>query len=292
MATGRIEPMTGRRDFYQGLLGALLCLALLLPACGGDRLPAPHIVAQIEDQQVRYSDFEMYLQENSVDSGLALASDVLSELFDQFLDEELLRRVAVERGLMAPTDTRRTAVRAVVGELEAGTIPVERVTAYYRDHGQDFELEEGVRLRQVLAEDRATAEEVRRRMLSGIPFEEVLGNADLNSSALWGDEGELSSGDLPPVLADTIFALEPGEVSEVVAADYGFHIFQVVERLPPEQMELARAEERIREILRRELVDDGLEKLVAEARERYNVQVFRRNIPFNYAGAYWVEKRL
>ncbi len=292
MATSLIEQMAGRRDFYRALLGMFLCLALLLPACGGDRLPAPHMVAQIEEQQVRYSEFEMYLQENSVDSGLALASDVLSELFDQFLDEELLRRVAVERGLIAQTDTRRTAVRAVVGELEAGTIPVERVTAYYRDHGHDFEIEEGVRLRQVLAEDRATAEEVRRRMLSGIPFEEVLGDSDLNSSALWGDEGELSSGDLPPVLAATIFALEPGEVSEVVAADYGFHIFQVVERLPPEQMELARAEERIREILRRELVDDGLEKLVAEARERYNVQVFRRNIPFNYAGVYWAEKPL
>ena len=278
MVTGLIEKMARRFAF--------LCLSLLLPACGGDGFPAPHIVAQIEDQQVRYSEFEMYLQENSVDSGLALASDVLSELFDQFLDEELLRRVAVERGLIAQTDTRRTAVRAVVGELEAGTIPVERITAYYRDHGHDFEIEEGVRLRQVLAEDRATAEEVRRRMLSGIPFEEVLGDSDLNSSALWGDEGELSSGDLPPILADTIFALEPGEVSEVVAADYGFHIFQVVERLPPEQMELARAEERIREILRRELVDDGLEKLVAEARERYNVQVFRRNIPFNYAGGY------
>ncbi|MGB6643254.1 MAG: peptidylprolyl isomerase [Thermoanaerobaculia bacterium] len=263
-----------------------LCLTLVLSACGGDTLPAPHIVAQIEDQQVRYSEFEMYLQENSVDSGLALASDVLSELFDQFLDEELLRRVAMEKDLIEPTGTRRTAVRAVVGELEAGTIPAERVTAYYRDHGQEFELEERVRLRQVLVEDRATAEEVHRRMLTGTPFEEVLGDSDLNSSALWGDEGELSSGDLPPGLADTIFGLEPGEVSEVVAADYGFHIFQVVERLPPEQMELARAEEQILEILRRDLVDDGLEKLVAEARERYNVQVFRRNIPFNYAGAY------
>ena len=278
MVAGLIEQMARRFAF--------LSLLLLLTACGGDSLPAPHIVAQIEDQQVRYSEFEMYLQENSVDSGLALASDVLSELFDQFLDEELLRRVAVERGLIAPSGTRRTAVRAVVGELEAGTIPAERVTAYYRDHGQEFELEEGVRLRQVLVEDRATAEEVRRRMLSGTPFEEVLGDSDLSSSALWGDEGDLSSGDLPPVLADTIFGLEPGEVSEVVAADYGFHIFQVVARLPPEQMELARAEERIREILRRELVDDGLEKLVVEARERYNVQVFRRNIPFNYAGAY------
>ena len=123
-------------------------------------------------------------------------------------------------------------------------------------------------------------------MLTGVPFEEVLGDAESGSEAVWGDEGELSPGDLPPALADTIFALEPGEVSAVVAADYGFHIFQVVERLPPEQMELAEAEDRIRQMLSRELVDDGLEELVVEARERYNVQVFRRNIPFNYAGAY------
>jgi hypothetical protein len=290
MVVDPIGKMAGRptttRNVKVGLLGTFLCLALLLPACGGDRLPAPHIVAQIEDQQIRYSEFESYLLENSVESGLALASDVLSELFDQFLDEELLRRVAGERGLIAPTDTRRTAVRALVGELEAGAIPVELITAYYRDHGQEFELAERVRLRQVLVEDRATAEEVHGRMLTGTPFEEVLGEAESGSAAVWGDEGELSPGDLPPALADTIFALEPGEVSAVVAADYGFHIFQVVERLPPEQMELARAEERIRQILRRQLVDDGIEELVAQAQERYNVQVFRRNIPFNYAGTY------
>ena len=264
----------------------LLCLALLLGACGGDNLAAPDIVAQIDDQQVHYSEFEMYLEENSVESGLALASDVLSELFDQFLDEELLRRVAVERDLIGETDSRRTAVRAVVGQLEAGTIPADLITAYYRDHGREFELEERVRLRQVLVEDRATADEVHRRMVAGVSFEEVLGDAESSSTAVWGDEGELSPGDLPPALADTIFALQPGEVSDVVAADYGFHIFQVVERLPPEHMELAEAEEWIRRMLRRELVDDGLAELVAEARKRYNVQVFRRNIPFNYAGAY------
>jgi parvulin-like peptidyl-prolyl isomerase len=280
-APGRPVP----RELYHGLQATWVGLSLVLLACGGESLPAPDIVAQIEDRQVHYAEFEGYLQENSGELGSALASDVLSELFDQFLDEELLRKVAVERRMIAETETRRAAVRSLVGELEAGAIPEERITAYYRDHAQEFELEEGVKLRQVLVEDRATAEEVRRRMISGVPFEEVLGDSDLNS-ALWGDEGELSSSDLPPVLADTIFGLEPGEVSEVVVAEYGFHVFQVVERLVPAQMDLAMAADRIRQILRRELVDEGLKELVAEARERYNVQVFRRNIPFNYAGTY------
>lgn len=271
----------------RGLLaGTFLGAWLMLVACGGDTLPAPHIVAEIEGERVSYSEFELYLEENSLESASALASDVLSELFDQFLDEELLRRVALERGLVSETDTRRTAVRALVGELETSPISTERIAAYYRNHGHEFELEEGLILRQVLVEDRATAEEVRRKMLSEMPFAEIVGDYDSSQSAVWGDEGEIAADDLPPVLADTIFALEPGEVSEVVEAEYGFHIFQVVERLPPERMGLARAREPILRILRRELVDEGLAQLVAEARERYNVQVFRRNIPFNYAGSY------
>ena len=32
--------------------------------------------------------------------------------------------------------------------------------------------------------------------------------------------------------------------------------------------------------------EEILRELVAEARERYNVRVFERNLPFNYAGRY------
>ena len=92
--------------------------------------------------------------------------------------------------------------------------------------------------------------------------------------------------DLPPSFADAIFALEPGQVSAPVATDYGFHLFQVLERLPAGALPMAAVAPEIRQTLRREAAERRLGELVTEARERYNVRVFGRNLPFNYQGLY------
>ena len=83
-----------------------------------------------------------------------------------------------------------------------------------------------------------------------------------------------------------VFLKQVFEFSDVVAADYGFHIFQVVERLPARSVPLAEARAEIERQLRRRLADAELAELVDSARNRYNVRVHRRNLPFNYAGHY------
>jgi hypothetical protein len=77
----------------------------------------------------------------------------------------------------------------------------------------------------------------------------------------------------------------------VVEAEYGFHLFQVVERLPAAEVPLADARVEIGRRLRRERADARLAELVAEARRRYNVAVLERNLPFNYQGRYSAEDR-
>jgi parvulin-like peptidyl-prolyl isomerase len=101
-----------------------------------------------------------------------------------------------------------------------------------------------------------------------------------------GDQGELAREDLPPAFTEVIFALEPGQVSEVVQADYGFHLFQVVARLPADVQSVEDARDEVEAALRQEAVDRLLGDLVEEARRRYDVAVHERNLPFNYRGRY------
>jgi parvulin-like peptidyl-prolyl isomerase len=106
------------------------------------------------------------------------------------------------------------------------------------------------------------------------------------SGGAGGDQGELSRQDLPPAFADIIFALQPGEVSRLVPADYGFHIFQVTSRSPSEVVPLAAARAEIAERLREQRADELLAELVRDARRRYNVELYERNLPFEYRGSY------
>jgi parvulin-like peptidyl-prolyl isomerase len=144
-----------------------------------------------------------------------------------------------------------------------------------------------VRLRQILTEDRAAAESALQQLAAGADFVELARRISRDPSAQTGGyQGELAREDLPPAFADVIFSLRPGEVSRVVPAEYGFHIFQVIDRPAAGVVPLEEAREEIAERLRQEKADRLLAELVREGRSQYNVEVHGRNLPFNYQGSY------
>ena len=69
-------------------------------------------------------------------------------------------------------------------------------------------------------------------------------------------------------------------------AEYGFHIFQVIDRRPAGVVPLEEAREEIAERLQQQRADRLLADLVREGRSQYNVEVHARNLPFNYQGSY------
>lgn len=281
----------------RALVGAAIVAILLIVASGCRRAPAaaePELVATVGGDAVRWEDFEGYLERHLGESGASLGSDVLSELFDQFLAERLLVRLAVEQGVVAagagqPVDARRAVERLLRRSSADDEAPgADEVAAYYASRRDEFARPERVRLRQILLDDPAVAERALAEIRGGTDFSAVAARleADPSVTADAGDQGELSRDDVPPAFADAIFALEPGEVSEVVAADYGFHLFQVVARLPAEVVPLDEARDEIERRLRQQAADRHLEELIDEARRRYDVAVHDRNLPFNYRGRY------
>ena len=268
------------------LVALPMLLALAGAGCGGEEPAVPDLAARIDDRALGYEEFETYLSENSVDPDFGWGSDVLSALFDQFLDEELLRQLAIDRGAASPESGRRRAVERLLEEAGDGIGEME-IAAYYRRNRSLFERPERARVRQILLPDRAAVERARAELEAGTAFPEL---AERLSQVPLGAVGDGDSGvardDLPPAFAEAIFALEPGEISQPVATDYGFHLFQVVERLPAGTVPLDSVAAEIRETLRRERAEGRLAELVGEARGRYNVRVFGRNLPFNYQGLY------
>ncbi len=273
-----------RRHPWHHAAGLLVALAVL--GCGGEEPTVPDLAARIGDLGLGYEEFEAYLAENSVDPDSGWGSDVLSALFDQFLDEELLRRLAVDRGVAEQGSGRRSAVELLLGEAGDGIGELE-IAAYYRRHRARFERPERARVRQILLPDQASVDQARAELAGGAAFSELAERlSQVPVGAIGDSEAALARDDLPPAFADAIFALDPGEVSAPVATDYGFHLFQVVERLPAGAVPMSAVAGEIRETLRRDTAERRLADLVSEARGRYNVRVFGRNLPFNYQGLY------
>lgn len=259
----------------------------LLGACRQPPPIAADVAVLIHGEEMHYDQFEAYLRENMGGEEAALDSEVLSRLFDQFLDQQLLIRLAVERGMVEPGVALREAVELVLGDFPKTSWTEEQLRAYYQAHEADYRRPEEVHLRQILVADRDDAEQAHAAIAGGEDFAQVAARFSQEPNAqMGGDQGRLAREDLPASYADAIFSLSAGEVTDIVTADYGFHIFQVVERHPAEVQSFEAVAGEIRGVLERQWVDEIVAGFIDEARERYNVVVFPSNIPFDYQGDY------
>ena len=92
------------------------------------------------------------------------------------------------------------------------------------------ETAEQVHARQLLLSSLAEAQRVYNQLQSGSDFNVMLVYYD---PAGLGDLGWFPRGYLEQqAIEEAAFALEPGEISEVIETPLGFHILQVIERLP------------------------------------------------------------
>ena len=280
--------MSGPEPFSLAAVSALVLV--MAPAAGCSHRQAPpasDVAAAVGGDEIRYEQFQVYLSRTLGDAETGAGSDVLSQLLDQYLEERLMLRLAVDRGLVDAGGAPRQAIDALLRQAAGPPPSAAEIAEHYRRHRQDFARPERVRLRQILTEDRRTAERAERAIRGGEDFAAVARRLSRDAAAGGGGyQGELARSDLPPAFVDVVFALRPGEVSRVMPADYGFHIFQVLERLPAAVAPLEAAGAEIAARLRRERADRARASLVQQARARYNARVYERNLPFEYEGSY------
>jgi len=253
--------------------------------------PGPDVAARIGGVDVPLADFVDHLETNLGEDGGALESEALSALFDRFLDERLLSRLAEDRRLVAGSPPADVAVDALLEADPAPPLTETAIVSYFAEHVAEFRLPERVELAIVRTGDRATAERARRELRRGAQFAEIARRYSTDPSAEKGGAlGPLARDEMPEGLAEAAFDLAPGRVSEIVAADDGFYLARVERRHPERVPGLGEVRD---EILRRiggARADRAYARFLEEARSRYAVEVFDRNLSFVYRGSYPVSR--
>jgi peptidyl-prolyl cis-trans isomerase C/foldase protein PrsA len=265
----------------------LLSLGLLAAiGCGGEPPVPAGVVVTMHGLELSYEQFTLYVAEAVGESEVAMSSEVLSGLFDQYLDEIVLRRWAEEEGIAA-TAPSSDALLALLSHLPTREPTAAEVEGYFRAHREEFRLSERVRLRQILVDDVDDARRAQAELRAGREFAEVADRFARHAfTPPGGDQGLLAREDLPAAFEEIVFELDEGERSDIIATDYGFYLFKVTERLPARDVGLDEARPEITRLLRRTAADAELAELVEQARTRYNARVHRENLPFDYDGRY------
>ncbi len=272
---------------------SLLAMALFLVGCGDGAEVASDTAVRIADAPLAYDAFEAYLENNADTTGMPaeqrLNDAVLTSLFDTFVDEHLLVRLAGDLGVVDETSrlSQRQVVERLLRQAQPPAPSVAEIEAYYERFRSRWAHPEQVRLWQILMVDRERTEAVKRELDRGGDFKETAARlVDDPDANYCGDQGWLGREDLPSSFATLIFALEPGTYSDVVATDHNYYIFWVEARKAAQMEPLSEVEAEIRAALARESGDRAMAEAIAEARTRYNVNVFPTNLPFDYQGLY------
>ena len=87
-----------------------------------------------------------------------------------------------------------------------------------------------MRALHILLKTQEEADEIKKLLNSGKDFAELAKEKSIGpNAAKGGDLGVIHKGDLLPELDNVIRDLKPGEISDVVKSELGFHIFKRVE---------------------------------------------------------------
>ena len=210
------------------------------------------------------------------------------------LDDDHFKDALAHEGLTMEQYRER-----VKGELERNqlvnreirgrvNVSPEEVRRYYDAHLDDYAVSERVTVRDIFFRvepiDNAQeterihrkAQEVRQLAMGGRSFEEL---AKQFSEGAGADKGGLlgtfARGEVDAELEPAVFALSPGQVSDVVRTDRGFHILRVDKFEPPGYRSLDEARDQIKETLYQKAVEQRFQDwLSKDLRERHSVEVF------------------
>jgi len=160
------------------------------------------------------------------------------------------------------------------------------VRAFYDKNQDKFKQEEGVKASHILigidekasADDRKKgrekAEKLKKELTGGADFAALAkGNSSCPSSQQGGDLGFFGKGQMVPAFEKAAFALKPGEISDVVETQFGYHIIKLTEKKAAETVAFKDAKPRIEEYLNGQKINDAIQSFIADARKSAKIEV-------------------
>ena len=88
-----------------------------------------------------------------------------------------------------------------------------------------------------------------------------------------GDLGYVRPGQIMKPLEDALFALKPGEVSDVVETGLGYHLLKAMDRKPEMTVPFEQIKDRLRTLLKQEKGQQEANASIAKVREGAHVEI-------------------
>ena len=185
--------------------------------------------------------------------------------------------------------TRRDLI--ITNFIEKKIVPTVKVSEedarkFYDQNPDKFIRPEAVKASHILlgVDQKATAEEkksarekaekLRKELAGGADFAALAkGNSTCPSSQQGGDLGFFGKGQMVPAFEKAAFALKPGEISDVVETQFGYHIIKLTEKKAAEKVDFKEVRPRIEDYLKNQKVGAAVNDYLTQARKTAKIEI-------------------
>jgi len=249
----------------------------------GDRLIVITALAQ-DTARIRVSSGELKKEIDNIKQSFGLQK---KEDYDRFLT-----RVGYTDSQLRNELRDQIRINKRVEEIQKKAEPTEEeMRLYFELNREQYKNEERVQARQIVVDDKATAEKIYAEVSApGADFAAIAkANSKLNAEqggALGAAAGKSEPGPVtrvvfPNAVADVVFKLRDGQISKPIEAGGRFYIVKVEKYLPAGDVKFEEVKDRVKEDAKRIKGNGALEAYLEELRAKANVK-FAQDATFKF----------
>ncbi|WP_456410589.1 peptidyl-prolyl cis-trans isomerase [Oceanithermus sp.] len=209
------------------------------------------------------------------------------EAYDRFLqsigytDSQLRDEIRTQLRIQKRIDEIRKKVK----------LTDEEARFYYELHKAEYASEDRIKARQIVLDDKATAEDVYRQLLAGADFAELARKyskvgAD-QGGAVGAEPGSSEPGPVtrlvfPTPVADAAFQLRNGGITQIIETGGRYYIVKVEEFLPGGDRPYEEVADQVKQDALAVKQNGAVENYIREVRDRAVVKFTEEEIPYDY----------
>ena len=223
----------------------------------------------------------------------SLVDKALDEFKNGFKDDAAYRKALDEMGFTEATLKQQIkeglTIKALIDKevMQKVSVSDQQVRAYYDENPNMFRRPEQVRASHILIQVPQGADQAKRdqalatikalkvRIDNGEDFASLaMENSEGPSKAKGGDLGFFGREQMVKPFSDAAFALQPGQISDVVETQFGYHLIKVTERQDEQTMAFNDVKEAISSRLRQEEESKKIDAYLENLKEHADIKRF------------------
>ena len=155
----------------------------------------------------------------------------------------------------------------------------DEISAYLEKNAEILHKPESVHVRQIVTKTEKEAAHAIQEIERGLAFEDAALKYSLSPDAKnGGDLGYIERGTMPRFFDKAVFNLEQNRLSTIIPSDYGFFVFEVMDKKDALPLSEASARHNAETILRQQKEQETQEKLIEDLRKQSEINIMESNI--------------